>query len=217
MEGTPAGEAELRAALAMGASLRLSYADAGMTSGRAEALDAALVATAAADLGALMLSLAGFAAGTEIATERGLRQVEDLRPGDRLATRDGGLRPLRKAEPVRLGWRELGLMPPLRPVRLAAGAPGSNGPSRELVAAGAVRVLDPDGSAYVALASLAAAGRAEGSPATGADYICLLLDRPGSVLANGIWAEVAGLPATAGGRRAGRAVRQSVATAGRAP
>lgn len=74
-----------------------------------------------------------FAAGTLIATKRGPRPVESLRPGDRLQTCDNGYRELRW-----LGRWRLGAMGASAPVRFA---PGVLGNDRPLFLSGQHRVL----------------------------------------------------------------------------
>ncbi len=71
-----------------------------------------------------------FLPGTPIETETGWRAVEDLQPGDRLWTRDNGLQPLLWTDETRLTGAELFLYPHLRPVRVRAGALGTERPAR---------------------------------------------------------------------------------------
>mgnify|MGYP001400170520 CR=1 FL=1 len=136
----------LPAALAAHGTLRLSYADDAMTSGCAEAINDRLVSVAAEDFARLAAAIGGFAEGTGIATQRGTKRVEDLVPGDRVVTRDAGVRSVRNTGRLHFGWRELGLLPVLRPVRLCRGTLGSESPTSDLVAAPSVRVLTGNGS-----------------------------------------------------------------------
>ncbi|EPX87231.1 Hint domain protein [Rubellimicrobium thermophilum DSM 16684] len=68
--------------------------------------------------------LSGLATGTAILTLRGAVAVEDLRPGDRVITRDHGAQPLRALEAVAAR---------LAPIRIAAGGLGRNRPDRDLL------------------------------------------------------------------------------------
>ena len=74
-----------------------------------------------------------FAAGTLIATRRGPKPVEDLRPGDRVQTSDNGYRPVQWVGRWRVGG--LGAAAPVR------FAPGVLGNDRALVVSGQHRVL----------------------------------------------------------------------------
>ena len=82
-----------------------------------------------------------FAAGTLIATFRGPRAVEWLRPGDRVITRDHGPQPLVWVGRRRLGRAVLRDRPEFRPVRIRAGCLGHGLPERDLVVSPQHRVL----------------------------------------------------------------------------
>ncbi len=64
-----------------------------------------------------------FTAGTRIATEQGLRPIEDLRVGDMVVTRDHGLQPVRWA-----GRRSVPAQGALAPVRFETGVLGNRRP-----------------------------------------------------------------------------------------
>lgn len=186
-----AGEETFHAGLATGArSLRLCYADDAMTAGRAEVLGEAPGAAAGADLARIAADGCGVAEGTMIATERGEVRVERLRPGVRVVTREAGLQPVTLIETLDLGWRQLGLLPLLRPIRIAAGGSGPVSPVRDLVLAGGLRLF-PAGhgdSGVAARALIGEPGVAE-AEVTAIRYVRFALPRAGAVLADGLWVE----------------------------
>lgn len=73
-----------------------------------------------------------FLPGTQIATPKGPRSVEDLRPGDLVTTRDSGPQPVMWSGRTDLSSAELYLYPHLRPVRIQAGALSSDRPDETL-------------------------------------------------------------------------------------
>ena len=77
-------------------------------------------------------SVVCFAAGTRIATPRGARRVEDLRPGDPVSSSDGRELVLRQAMTRNLTARETDRFARLRPVWISAGALGPGVPRRDL-------------------------------------------------------------------------------------
>lgn len=82
-----------------------------------------------------------FTPGTRIETPRGLRAVEELLAGDKVATRDNG-----EAEILWVGQRQMSgarlhAMPDLRPVRIRAGAMGEDRPDADLVVSPDHRML----------------------------------------------------------------------------
>lgn len=184
-----AGQDTFHSGLATGAGgLRLCYDDDAMTSGRVEVLGAALATAGEARLARVAADGCGVAEGTMIATERGEVPAEKLRPGDRVVTREAGLQPVTRIETLDLGWRQLGLLPLLRPVHIAAGAFGPSSPVRNVVVAGALRLLPPGRgeSGVVARALVGDAGVAE-ADVTEVRYVRITLPRCGAVLANGLW------------------------------
>lgn len=82
-----------------------------------------------------------FTAGTLIQTLDGPREVQDLRIGDLILTRDHGVQPLRWIGGRTLDAGRLDLSPNLRPIRIGAGALGAGLPLRDLIVSPQHRVL----------------------------------------------------------------------------
>jgi hypothetical protein len=82
-----------------------------------------------------------FARGTIIKTDQGLRAIETLKVGDRLETVDNGDQSIRWIGSRRLSVSDLRFKPNLRPIRILAGALGSNSPNVDLVVSPQHRIL----------------------------------------------------------------------------
>ncbi|RBI70555.1 type I secretion protein [Roseovarius sp. TE539] len=140
-----------------------------------------------------------FTPGTVIATPYGERPVEDLRPGDRVITRDNGLQEIRWAGRRDLGTAELGAAPHMRPVLIRAGALGRGLPERDMLVSPQHRVLmnnDKTALYFEDREVLAAAkhltgleGVDEVREASGVSYIHFMFDQHEVVLSNGAWTE----------------------------
>ena len=74
-----------------------------------------------------------FTPDTRIATPGGARLIQDLRPGDRILTKDNGAQAIRWTGSRRMSGARLYAMPHLRPVRFKAGALGLDRPEADLV------------------------------------------------------------------------------------
>ena len=79
--------------------------------------------------------------GTNVMTDKGQVQVEDLRPGDKLVTWDGDSRPLVKVFRRSLIRRDLEANPKLYPIRICQGALGHGLPHRDLLVSRQHRML----------------------------------------------------------------------------
>lgn len=88
-----------------------------------------------------------FTPGTRIATPGGPRAVEEIRPGDRVSTRDGGGQAVLWAGARRVSGARLHAMPRLRPVRIRAGAFGPGWPCDDLLVSPDHRILVSDAAA----------------------------------------------------------------------
>lgn len=82
-----------------------------------------------------------FVSGTLIETQTGMRPVDQLRAGDLVMTRDGGLQPIRWVGHRLLTPAVLRHSPHLQPYRVRAGALGSGTPNRDLHLSPLHRVL----------------------------------------------------------------------------
>ncbi|WBU57989.1 Hint domain-containing protein [Paracoccus sediminicola] len=145
------------------------------------------------------LSAPCFASGTLIDTALGPRPVETIRAGDRVVTRDRGIRPVLWAGGRQLSARHLDIAPNLRPVRIRAGALGPGCPAQDLTLSPQHRVLirsrlarDLAGSDETLVAAkhlCALPGVSVTNPACGVSYHHLLFDRHEILSSNGCWTE----------------------------
>ena len=82
-----------------------------------------------------------FTPGTRIMTPDGPRQIEDLRPGDRLQTKDNGAQSVLWTGHRRMTGARLYAMPHLRPIRFRSGALGIDRPDDDLLVSPQHRML----------------------------------------------------------------------------
>jgi hypothetical protein len=141
-----------------------------------------------------------FTPGTLIATERGQRPVETLRTGDKLVTRDNGLRRIYWIGRRTLTRGALRAEPDLQPILVRTGAFGDGVPSRHMLVSPSHRflqALEPmpgegvGGRTEVLIAArhLVDERRVRPAMTLGVSYIHLLCDRHQVILANGAWTE----------------------------
>lgn len=139
-----------------------------------------------------------FTAGTEICTDQGLRPVEQLRPGDRVLTRDNGFQPLLWVGVRLVGRNWLQACPHLQPVRIAAGAFGPGRPARDLWVSPQHRLLLKGAACQMMFGEpevLAAASHLLAHPGVTAaqvnctTYVHLLFESHQAVFSNGLWSE----------------------------
>ncbi|GAA6207333.1 hypothetical protein NBRC116601_06260 [Cognatishimia sp. WU-CL00825] len=139
-----------------------------------------------------------FTPGSQIATELGLKNVEDIEVGDRIITRDHGSQPVRWVGRRDLTKPELIKSPFLRPILIQAGALGADLPHKDMLVSPNHRILISDQKAQMLLGDsevLVAAKHLVGSEGiTRADvseisYIHLLCDRHEILWSDGIWSE----------------------------
>ncbi|MBO9476571.1 Hint domain-containing protein [Shimia sp. R11_0] len=74
-----------------------------------------------------------FASGTRIATPEGDREIETLKIGDKVLTKDRDAQPIRWIGARHLSAEELDAHPNLKPIRISAGALGMGLPTHDLV------------------------------------------------------------------------------------
>jgi hypothetical protein len=139
-----------------------------------------------------------FTPGTLIATDRGAQPVETLMRGNRIVTRDNGLRRIEWVGRRVVPLGELKVLPELRPILVAADAFGPGRPARDMMVSPAHRFLvsfedvfqnlaEPE--ALVAARHLINGRTIRHVPVLGVSYVHLLCDRHEVILANGAWTE----------------------------
>ena len=93
--------------------------------------------TAAVSLGGVIC----FTPGTRIVTPDGARQIENLRPGDSIQTKDNGPQQVIWTGHRRMTGARLHAMPHLRPIRFRSGALGIDRPDEDLLVSPQHRML----------------------------------------------------------------------------
>jgi hypothetical protein len=177
-------------------AIKLIFGDGRTLEGRIEAVDPSGRVVARAGMDDVMSAIPCFTPGCSLLADSGPRRIEDLSVGDRVVTRDNGLRPIRWIGQRRFDWRALGLNPLLRPVVVRAGALGGGLPERDLI-------LSPNHRILFSVRN-AAGGREEafvpahglkGRPgvsvvsAATVTYVQVLFDRHEAVMSEGLWSE----------------------------
>ncbi|MCX7890257.1 MAG: Hint domain-containing protein [Rhodobacteraceae bacterium] len=140
-----------------------------------------------------------FTPGITTVTADGERAIEDLRVGDRLVTRDGGLREVRWVGTRTFSYGEIQARPHLKPVLIRAGSLGPGRPEADMMLSPNTRVLAPrERSALhfdrreplIAAKHLLSGAMIRVVEVLGVTYLHVLLDRHETVLANGLWTEL---------------------------
>ena len=85
-----------------------------------------------------------FVTGTQIATCKGTRPIESLRPGDKVITRDNGIQEVAWAGHREFTATQLDHHEDLRPIRIKAGALGNNTPETDILVSPNHRMLITD-------------------------------------------------------------------------
>jgi hypothetical protein len=139
-----------------------------------------------------------FTPGALIATPRGEVPVETLRPGDRVVTRDNGIREIRWIGGRAVTGQELRLNSHLQPVFIKRGALGNGLPEQDmmvspnhrmLVANDRTQLFFDEPEVLVAAKHLVGIQGVHAVEAIGVSYLHIMFDRHEVVLANGAWTE----------------------------
>ncbi|APX89780.1 hypothetical protein BV394_08680 [Brevirhabdus pacifica] len=139
-----------------------------------------------------------FTPGTMIATPTGERPVEELREGDRVITRDNGIREISWAGRKPLTRQTMLEQPNLRPVLIRAGSLGDNLPERDMMVSPNHRMLiaNERTSLYfeehevlVAAKHLMKVPGIERAKVEDTAYVHIMFEQHEVVLANGAWTE----------------------------
>ncbi len=139
-----------------------------------------------------------FTPGTLIATPTGERPVEDLRPGDKVRTRDNGAQTIRWIGGKTLDGPLLRIARELHPVMIRAGALGDGLPTRDLRLSPGHRLLllgdhamldAAEAEVFVFARHLAGTRGIFRETVSRVRYIHFLCDRHEVVLSNGAWTE----------------------------
>ncbi|MBU2359117.1 MAG: Hint domain-containing protein, partial [Alphaproteobacteria bacterium] len=139
-----------------------------------------------------------FTPGTTIATPKGERLVEDLRPGDRIITRDNGIQEIAWVGSKEMTGKELAAKPHMKPILIKAGALGHGLPERDMLLSPNHRVLVASEKTQLYFEErevLAAAKHMTGAQGIHTldvmrtTYIHFMCERHEVVLSNGAWTE----------------------------
>jgi hypothetical protein len=177
--------------------VRFAFSSPERTQGRILAADSEGAPLYDQRLSDFVAAIPCFTPYSALTTETGPCIAGNLRAGQRVATRDNGLQEVRWVGKRRFGWRALGLIPALRPVRIAAGALGDGLPERDMVVSPnhrflaslpGMKVTDATERLWQARALIGRDGVSQGAPRA-VEYVQILLDRHELVLAEGSWSE----------------------------
>lgn len=127
-----------------------------------------------------------------IATDRGLRPIETLKRGDRLVTRDNGLKRVAWIGSRSFSYHELHDVEALRPILIRAGAFGDGYPMRDTIVSPEHRFLITEkgrGEHLVAAKNLLDHDGVQPASMLGVSYLHVLLNAHEVILANGTWTE----------------------------
>jgi len=160
--------------------------------------DAGGVVTARIDFTNIESIVPCFTPGTLIATAKGQIRVEDLKPGDRVITRDNGMQEIAWVGQKHLTQKDFIAKPELKPVLIKAGSLGENMPERDMMVSPNHRMLIADKGASMYFDEpevLAAAKHFVGKEGichvdvSQTSYIHFMFERHEVVLSDGTWTE----------------------------
>jgi hypothetical protein len=139
-----------------------------------------------------------FTPGTLIATPRGEMPAETLKAGDKVVTRDNGIRPILWVGRNDLSWRDMQAKAHLKPVLIREGALGDGLPDRDMMVSPNHRILVSnqltalhfdETEVLVAAKHLVSGLGMQSIDSFGTTYIHFLFDRHEILLSNGCWSE----------------------------
>jgi len=139
-----------------------------------------------------------FTPGTLIATPAGERPIEDLKPGDRVITRDNGIQEICWAGSRGVRGSELDANPKLKPVRIAKGALGNGLPEQDmrlspnhrvLVANDKTALYFEESEVLVAAKHLTALEGIDIVSPRWVNYIHVMFEQHEVILSDGSWTE----------------------------
>ncbi len=139
-----------------------------------------------------------FTSGARIITPNGERPVEDLQAGDKVLTRDNGLREIRWIGRRDLCSAQLVRTPEFQPILIRKGALGDNVPEHDMLVSPNHRMLLRHALAEVffgerevlaAAKNLTDVNGVDRAVVGNASYIHLMFDTHEVILANGAWSE----------------------------
>jgi hypothetical protein len=136
-----------------------------------------------------------FTPGTLIATDRGLKPIETLKRGDRLVTRDNGLKRVTWIGSRSFTYHDLDAAEALRPILIRAGAFGDGYPMRDMIVSPehrfliTGRVAGGGAERLVAAKYLLDQDGVQPASMLGVSYLHVLLNAHEVILANGAWTE----------------------------
>lgn len=171
--------------------------ETGPESGRIEFLDPSGAVTHTAEYSEIEQVIC-FSPGARVATPNGTRAVETLRSGDRVFTRDNGIREIRWVGRRDLGAADLAKMPNLQPILIRKGALGPEMPDRDmlvspnhrmLLANELAEVMFGEREVLVAAKHLTGLDGVDTAVADQVSYIHLMFDHHEVILADAAWSE----------------------------
>lgn len=178
--------------------LRISYAPGNRENGTVSFLDDTGAITGTLTFKNIENIMPCFTPGTMIATPKGEVNVEDLRSGDKIITRDNGIQEIAWVGSRHLDWAALCANPHLKPVLIPMGSLGHGLPERDTLVSPNHRMLVTndrtalyfeDHEVLVAAKHLVSGKHIHAVDAAGTTYIHFMFARHEVVLANGAWTE----------------------------
>ncbi len=140
-----------------------------------------------------------FTQGTKITTPTGRVNVEDLRVGDLVITKDNGIRPVRWIGDKKISGARMQAFPHLRPIRIKAHSFGENVPETDILVSPQHRMYLKSTQAQMMFGETEILVPAKGllndhsigvdNTLTSTTYIHILFDQHELILANGTWSE----------------------------